>query len=51
MNTVKIQRVADSLRTYQAVSVDLATRLAKQYFGRYKDRRGSNDLRTCKSIT
>ena len=41
MTRAQIQRVADSLLTYPAVSVDLATRLARQYFGRYKDRRGS----------
>ena len=41
MKTTELQEVAESLLQYPAVSVDLATKLAKQYYGRYAKRRGS----------
>jgi len=41
VNRNQDKRVAESLLTYPAVSVELATKLAKQYFGRYAQRRGS----------
>ena len=39
--TAQVQQVAESLLQYPAVSVELATKLAKQYYGRYAQRRGS----------
>lgn len=41
MNAAQIQQVAESLLDNPAVPVELATKLAKQYFGRYAKRRGS----------
>ena len=41
MKTTELQEVAESLLSYPAVSVELATKLAKQYYGRYAERRGS----------
>jgi hypothetical protein len=41
VNRSQVQKVAESLLEYPAVSVDLATKLAKQYYGRYAERRGS----------
>ena len=41
MKTTELQEVAESLLSYPAVSVELATKLAKQYYGRYAQRRGS----------
>ena len=41
VNRSQVQKVAESLLEYPAVSVDLATKLAKQYYGRYTERRGS----------
>ena len=41
INTAQVQQVAESLLDNPAVPVELATKLAKQYFGRYTKRRGS----------
>jgi hypothetical protein len=41
MNAAQVQQVAESLLDNPAVPVELATKLAKQYFGRYAKRRGS----------
>ena len=41
MNAAQVQQVAESLLSDPAVPVELATKLAKQYFGRYAQRRGS----------
>jgi hypothetical protein len=41
MKTTESQKVAESLLQFPAVSVELATKLAKQYYGRYAQRRGS----------
>ena len=41
MNTGEVQQVAESLLDNPAVPVELATKLAKQYYGRYAKRRGS----------
>jgi hypothetical protein len=41
MNAAQVQQVAESLLDNPAVPVELATRLAKQYYGRYAKRRGS----------
>jgi hypothetical protein len=41
MNAAQIKKVARSILDNPAVPVDLAEKLAKQYFSRYKGRRGS----------
>ena len=41
MKSAQVQQVAESLLSDPAVPVELATKLAKQYFGRYAQRRGS----------
>ena len=41
VNRNQVQKAAESLLQYPAVSVELATKLAKQYYGRYAQRRGS----------
>ena len=41
MNAAQVQQVAESLLDNPAVPVELATKLAKQYYGRYAQRRGS----------
>ena len=41
MNAAQIKKVAGSILDNPAVPVDLAEKLAKQYFGRYESRRGS----------
>ncbi len=40
-STAQVQQVAESLLNNPAVRVELATKLAKQYYGRYAQRRGS----------
>jgi hypothetical protein len=41
VNTNQVQEVAESLLSDPAIPVGLATKLAKQYYGRYAQRRGS----------
>ena len=41
MKSAQVQQVAESLLGNPAVPVELATKLAKQYYGRYAQRRGS----------
>ena len=41
MKSAQVQQVAESLLDNPAVPVELATKLAKQYYGRYAKRRGS----------